>query len=452
MRREGLGIAMVALAPMFACAGGSPVPPPTAVVLIVVDTLRADRLAAWGASRSVAPRLDEWMERAVVFEQARSSSPWTLPSFGSMYTGMDPAHHRARVVDATVKPREFVGVDEELPRLAEILAEGGWDTAGFATNRFLDPEFGLALGFQEYQQTWKRKQDPPRADVAVDAALEWLTPRADGSFFLALHVFDPHLPYDPPEETRGRFTSDYTGELEAPLDDLQRLRGKRLVADDADRRFVAGLYDEDLAFADLHLGRFLDELEARGILDRALVVLTADHGEEFWDHGGLEHGHTMYDELLHVPLAVWGPGLAPRRVAGPVSLTDLLPTVVDAVGGSVPSGLDGVSLWPVLARGNPVPDRILLAEHPLYVTPQRAVIDWPWKLVERIEEGEQELYDLEADPDELDDLSEDHPDIVERLLGITEDRFVPAPGDSSGTPVAPDAEALEALRALGYVD
>ncbi len=453
MRRAALGIVIGAGALLALLSfRGDQAASPTAIIVIVVDTLRADRLAAWGASREVTPRLDAWIERAVVFEQARVPSPWTLPSFASMYTGYYPARHRARVIDALGHPREFIGVDEELPRLAEIVADAGWSTAGFTTNRFLDPEFGLARGFQDYRQTWDRKTDPPRANVAVDAALDWLEGRGDSPLFLALHVFDPHLPYDPPLATLGRFSEGYEGEILLPVKRLRKIRSSRMVSTDADRKFIADVYDEDLAFADEHLGRFLDGLEARGILDRAIVVLTSDHGEEFWEHDGFEHGHTMYDELLHVPFAVWAPGVEARRVPEAVTLTDLMPTLLDAVGFPVPEGLDGISLWPAIAARKTPPKRILLAEFPLYVTPQRAIIDWPWKLVEFIQDEEQELYDLESDPAEQHDVSEDHPDIVERLLAVTADRFVPTPGDTSGIPVELDEDTLETLRALGYVD
>jgi choline-sulfatase len=425
-------------------------PKPSSVVLIIVDTLRADRMSAWGCEREVMPRLDEWMERAVVFEQARAPSPWTLPSFASIYTGLYPPRHGAGVRDPLVRPLAFVPLRPDVPVLAELLRQKGLATGAFVANRFLRPKFGVDRGFTDYSLSWEVGQPAHRADVLVDSALAWLDHREDGKFFLLLHVFDPHEPYDPPPETRGRFSSGYHGPWTVPIHAAADFRAGKAKADSADRAFIADVYDEDTAFADLQLGRFLDELQARGILDRSLVVFTADHGEEFWDHGGFEHGHTMYDELLHVPLAVWAPGVKPRHVATPVTLADVMPTILDAVGARVPSDLDGVSLWPAIARKRTPPARPLIAGSILHGVEMRAVIDWPWKLVETPGRNRFELYDLADDPGETADRASGQPDVVERLAAELARRF--AASGSNAADVELDPETLETLRALGYVD
>ena len=452
MRRTALAAVLAALVVSLVAWSGSRRPPrPTAVILVIVDTLRADRFAAWGADRVVTPRLDRWLESAVVFEQARAPSPWTLPSFASMYTGCDPARHGSRVVDPRAEASSFVGADARLPRLAEIVSAAGWNTAGFVTNRFLSPAFGLARGFRRYDQTWRFSRDPPRANAGVDSALTWIDRVGDAPFLLVLHVFDPHLPYDPPPETLGRFSGGYGGDVRLPIDKVGRIRSGKIPLGEADRAFIRDVYDEEIAFTDEQLGRFLDGLREREIFERALVVLTSDHGEELWDHGGFEHGHTLYDELLHVPLAAWAPGVEARRVAGAVTLTDLMPTVLDAAGLPVPEGLDGVSLWPVVADRRSPPERVLVAESPLYVTARRAIIAWPWKLVVRDEEGEHELYELETDPGEERDVAAERSDVVQRLLEAAAGRDSSA-SLPNGPTVELDEETLESLRALGYVD
>jgi len=428
------------------------------VVIVVVDTLRADGLGLYGYRRETSAALDDWAERGAVFEHAFTTAPWTLPSVASLFTGRYPAAHgsgRAKIPVADGRSRRvFVSLDPSVPRLAAILSAAGYDTAAFVTNTFLRPGFGLTDGFDTYDHERNRSVGKRRADVMVDRALAWIDERApDTPWFLVLHLLDPHQPYDPPPVSAGRFTGDYRGALESPIGPesglVRRVKRGVIELDAADRAFVRAVYDEEVAFVAEQTARLLDGLAERRVLDRGLVLLTADHGEEFFDHGALEHGHTLYQELLRVPFVFWGRGVRAGSRAEPVSLVDVVPTILEAIGMTSPAGVDGVSLWPLLAdRGEAGASRVLIAENSLYGHQRRAVIEWPWKLIVNVERPDVALYHLERDPEEREDLAAAHPEIVARLEAALDERAPPA---LEQAPVELDAETRRELRALGYL-
>jgi len=450
-------LAAAALLTMGCRSSPARLPPGAPILLVIVDTLRADGLGVYGYPRATSARLDAWAERGAVFERAFSTAPWTLPSVASILTGRYPAGHgsgRGKVAAPNGRSkRVFLGIDASAPRLAGVLSSHGYATAALVTNSFLRPGFGIAEGFESYDQTRNRFIGERRADVMVDRALEWIDGRPrESPWFLLLHLLDPHQPYDAPAPEKGRFTSDYHGALESPIgpesDLVRRVKQRRIELDDADRAFVRGLYDEEVAFVTEQLARLLDGLDQRGVLERGLVVLTADHGEEFFDHGALEHGHTFYQELLRVPLVVWGPGVRAGHREAPVSLVDVAPTLLDATGVAAPEGFDGVSLWPVLTSGERMPKRQLIAENSLYGTQRRVIVEWPYKLIVDVEEPQAALYDLERDPGERHDLAAERPEVAKRLAAALAKR--PA-GATRGAPVELDAETERDLRALGYL-
>ena len=444
--------------PWLGCASEpARLPPGAPIVLVIIDTLRADALGVYGNERPTSTALDAWAKRGAVFDHAFATAPWTLPSIASILTGRYPSGHgsgRAKVALASGRSRRaFVALDPAVPRLAAILSERGYETAAMVTNSFLRPGFGMAVGFDLYDQTRNRFIGERRADVMVDRALAWIDGRPQGSpWFLLLHVLDPHQPYDPPAGQRGRFTSGYQGELESPIGPesqlVRRVKRREIDLDDADRAFVRGVYDEEVAFVAAQIARFLDGLAARGVVERGLVMVTADHGEEFFDHGALEHGHTMYQELLRVPLLMWGHGVRAGRHSEPVSLVDLMPTVLDAASIPLPEGVDGRSLWPLLSAGADLAKRPLIAENSLYGNQRRAIVEWPYKLIVDVEEPGASLYDLQRDPAEREDLAASRPEVAERLAAALA-RRPSASGD--GQPVELDAETKKELRALGYL-
>jgi arylsulfatase A-like enzyme len=420
-------------------------------VLVVVDTLRADHLGAYGYARPTSPQLDRWARRGVLFERATASSPWTLPSFASIYTGQHPSRHVAGAILQRAGEKDFASLSSSHPTLGEILGDRGYATAAFVNAVMLHPKFGIGRGFDTYDYSAGDGTRMRRANVTVDLALRWLDARDDRPFLLVVHFFDPHMAYDPPRPVRGRFTRGYAGSLRLPLTDLRRARSEPETFDTADRRFIAAAYDEELLFVDYHIGRLLDGIEQRGLLKDSLVLLTADHGEEFFDHGGFEHGHSAFQELLHVPLVAWGPDVRARRIAAPVSHVDLVPTALDALGLAVPEGLSGVSLWPTLRHGAAPPERPLIAEGTFHGPERKAVLLWPWKLIRTLGDGEAKLFDLSADPRESRDLAAREPAQLDRLLVELEAEI----GSAVTEPkirAEIDEDTRERLRSLGYLE
>jgi len=381
------------------------------VLFISVDTLRPDHLGCYGYARDTSPHIDALAAKSVLFEDAVSSAPWTLPSYGSVFTGLDPSKHWA----GAVYPRESCfGQDaagptsgktaqpltESAVTLAQHLARAGWQTAGFVNNRFLSPSYGLDRGFQRYvvyEHT---------AEFGVELAQQWIEAR-DRPWFCFLHLMDTHMPYAPPEPWDAKFATRPLSHSERAnwMPPLGEIRG----IEHPDEQFkaeVIAYYDGALAWTDHNLGRLLAALEARGALANTIVVFHSDHGEEFWDHGGFEHGHTLYQELLHVPLFLRYDGrLAPARVRERVRAYDLFPTILELCGQPVPAGLDAQSLLPWLAEPAARAPRDARAEFMLWSEREfKARYQGALKLIAG-GARHTELFDLSVDPRELQDLS-----------------------------------------------
>ncbi len=293
------------------------------VVLIAVDTLRADRLGCYGGIRELSPRIDEIARQGARFANAFSHAPWTLPAFASILTSRTPPAH-----GAGGKLGDFRGLAAGIPTLPEQFRAAGYATAAVVNVDFLARPFGVARGFERLDaRAFEDNENVRGAGPTTDAALAWIRDRRRGAFFLMVHYFDPHAEYRPPQPFRRRFASpvDQTDETFRFGTRSQvvehRLRGTPLARDEVER--AEKLYDGEVASVDQEIGRLLDGLSGLGIDESTLVVLTADHGEEFLDHGDWEHGHTLYDELVHVPLLLRQKGrISPRRVDAAVGHID----------------------------------------------------------------------------------------------------------------------------------
>ena len=454
-------LAAIAVTVALSCAPAAPEPETAesrpSVLLIVIDALRADHLGAYGYGRPTSPRIDEWAAGGRLFERAYATSPWTLPSFGSMLTGRLPSAHGAGIevvegADAleteVVAARNFVTLSGSVPTVAELLADQGFATGAFVTNPFLDPRFGLDRGFEDYDhyQTSNRELRP--AGEVVDLSLRWLDQHSGRVSFLLVHLFDPHLDYDPPPPFRGRFAGSSASDIVHPVTGLWPIRNRVGELTDAERAFIAAAYDEEIAYVDEQIGRLFDEMQERGWLEDTLVLLTSDHGEEFFEHGGFEHGHSMYEEVIRVPLIIWGPGVAAGRDPRPVSLVDLMPTVLAATGVPVPDGLPGRSL---LASGEEDDRRTVVAERVLYGPETKAIIDWPHKAVLDLASGEARLFDLERDPGEREDLARREPERLRDMLARLSERLEASRAIGAGVDAPIDDELRRRLRALGYI-
>ena len=456
----------------LSCSPGSEQNGPThgvriPVVLVVVDTLRADHLSLYGYTPRTSPMLEKWGGRSAVFERAYATSPWTLPSFASIYTGMLPSRHSAGYLvpaggddrhSAPVgmkihgKTRRFARLDSEVPTLAEILRDAGYATAALVNNPFLNSRFGIARGFDAYDHDEGSDGRSRRADAMVDRALSWIDAHSDGPFFLLLHLFDPHMNYDAPQPIRGRFTAKWANGFTLPVMHTDWLRRNASKLAGAARNFIAAAYDEEVAFVDAEVGRFFSGLEKRGLADEGLVFLTADHGEELFDHESFGHGHTMFEEQLRVPLTVFGKGVAAARHRKPVSIVDITPTILDALGIQTPVEMDGLSLWRVVKDGVEPPARSIVAERRGIGPEQKVVIQWPYKLTAEAAGGSARLYDLVQDPRETKELSASNPKVVSLLREQLHRRYKLDAGNESREAAELEATTIDALRELGYVD
>jgi arylsulfatase A-like enzyme len=336
--------------------------------VISIDTLRADHLSCYGYARRTSPRIDALAKEGVLFEQVVAAAPWTLPSYGSLFTACTPAVHRAGVNaaheerfgrDEDTSKEELEILRTDLPTLAERLGAGGFASAGFQANSFLRAKNGVDRGFDR----WVFYQY--HAPVGVDLALDWIESHTSAPWFCFLHVMDVHQPYVPPPPFDRKFSERSFTDVEGYPPAIDSLRAQR--PDDAMVRLLLDEYDGAIAYTDQEVGRLLDRLQAQGLLDSTLVVVHADHGEEFWEHGGYEHGHTEYSELLRVPLILRLPGrlAAGKRVGARVRLIDLMPTVLDLLHLPPANGIEGKSLLSLI-DGKAEPDRECISEATLH--------------------------------------------------------------------------------------
>jgi len=430
------------------------------VIVISVDTLRADRLGCYGYERDTSPNIDRLASRGVVFENCLSQAPWTLPSYGSLFTSLYPAKHRAGIsekADIWTKGGEasdYAKLGQKLidsvPTLASALSEAGYRTAGFYFNPYLTPRTGMSRGFDEY--AFLRYS----ANAGVDRALEWLRHHEGLPRFLFLQLIDPHWPYAPPAPYDTQFSPRSVDSLENypwPLASVrynpQTEKRKELLSD---------LYDGEIAYADAELQRIFAYFERPEVLSKPLIVFQSDHGEELWDHGEFEHGHSMHRELLQVPLIISMPGaLSPRRVEEDVRMIDVFPTIMNLLGLELPEGLSGTSLV-TLARGELQDVHLVgFAESILWGRPYapfdeaKVLVAEGWKYVAGDGDAPPELYHTSDDPGELNNLAEAEPEVVAELHRRLLAKYEAARGESAHSEVLEFDEAHQSqLEGLGY--
>jgi len=386
------------------------------LVLVTIDTLRADHVGVYGYAGTTTPALDRLAHAGVRFDHAYAPAPLTLPSHASMLTGRYPPGHGSRDNGMRVTP----GV----PTLATILHGQGFQTAAFIAAFPLDRRFGLSPGFDVYSDRMPRGPDGKLRDerpgrAVVDEALGWLASRRGTPFFLWVHLFEPHAPYGDPAQPGGRTA-------------IER-------------------YDEEIRTTDAQVGRLVDGLAA--VRAETLVIVVGDHGEAFGEHGEITHSLFIYDTTLRVPWLMAGPGVASTGtgIADPVCLIDVAPTAL-ALLGKGKMDADGVDLRPLLA-GRQLPARELYAESfsPLFDfgwSPLRSVRRGQWKAIAA---PRPELYDVAQDPGEEHDVGGQQEDI-RRALVEDADRYSPVEiGSQAAALAAADPDTAARLRALGYL-
>ncbi len=395
------------------------------LVIVTLDTTRADRIGAYGARDVRTPTVDGLANDGVLFEQAVSVAPLTLPAHSSIFTGKFPPEHGVRDNGGF-----FLGPEQTT--LAEVLKAKGYRTGAFVAAYVLASRWGIGQGFDKYVDDFDLSQVKAvslsaiqrPANEVLDKALPWIEEVKDAPFFAWIHLYDPHAPYRPPEP----FASQYEGHP----------------------------YNAEIAFADSQVGRLVSLLQSRGLYDRTIIIVMGDHGESLGEHGESSHGFFVYNGVTHVPLIIHAPftRTGRRRVADPVRSVDVMPTVLDLVGVAPPDGISGVSLVPLMtgAKSELGLDAYSEAMYPLH--------HYGWSDLHALRSGRYkvidaprpELYDVDRDPGEASNLFADRRALGDRMLAqlrALEGGFNKATASVPAGDV--DPEARERLAALGYV-
>lgn len=433
------------------------------VILISIDTLRADHLSCYGYERPTSPNIDAFASRGARFERAMSSSSWTVPAHMTMFTGVDPPMHGA---EGYPRPQRAT---RRFPTLAEILSDRGFRTAAFTGGGYLAATFGFQRGFAKFSSQGRH------FNANTASVRHWIESNRDEPFFMFLHGYDVHRPYKPPAQYAQMFEDRSEGRRSGNL----VVGGPR--PSDRSVRFAISQYDAEIRAVDDVIGGLLREWEEMGLLANTLVVITSDHGDEFYEHGQVYHSHSLYDELLHVPLIMVGPGVQAGVHRTQVGLIDIAPTILGVLGLTpMQKGMMGVDLTPVLTGYAEPPERLLFSflqysEVPYSIAAARSD-EWKliaWKVAAlrdytlkktakeylhklRLDRREDfaELFDLRSDPGETRDVGAEQPDARDRFAAILTRRQEEAErlnvADETESPVLREKD-VEALKALGYL-
>lgn len=431
------------------------------VVLILLDTLRADHLSCYGYSRPTSPNLDALAREGVRFKQVVSCSPWTLPSIAALLAGEYPE-------------RVF---NTQLSRsLVERFQQMNLSTAAFTEGGYVSRTFGFDRGFRYYKEEegvvqllnpGKRRDPNPRGGIENTFALasQWLLQHKDERFFLFIHTYEPHTPYTNHDFTRG-MDSGVVGPVFS-IEFPHILQSRQLVLNDAEVEYVKALYDGDILNSDRYVGKFLSLLDDLNLRDRTLLVVTSDHGEELNDHYPTntgDHGHSLRDPLLLVPLILYDPLhlYAVREVSAQVRLIDVMPTIADLLGVSIERPIDGISLLSFM-DGTETEDRVALAGQTMRGPLRIGVRSLGFKYIVTVGSGNaqrqlvpapppRQLYDLSADPGERQNLVEKKPKLAATMHQLLQDQYT-----SLNRQIEPeishdnDPALFERLKSLGYI-
>jgi arylsulfatase A-like enzyme len=438
------------------------------VILITIDTLRQDALSCYGNKDDLTPCIDQLAGNGIRFKKSFASSPWTIPSVASIMTGLSPEVHMA------------VRRDSKVPYILETIAEymlgDGYLTCGIGTNPVLRSN-DFKQGFSSYRFFFPSRRVASLADKILlwlfpekfgtdvstndltNMSMDWVKKHVENDFFLWIHYFDPHSPYEPPEEYL--LSKKPPPAMGLAFSGLRSIRGGYFAPSELERAWIRNLYDGEVRYVDCNVGILLDQLKKLKIYDKALIVLTSDHGEEFWDHGGYEHGHSLYNELLSVPLIIKLPQSSTVRVVDQaVSIDDIMPTILQLCKvnydvNSV-SGRSLVGLWgdmPQPAAPNPI-----VSTGTLYYENRESVVYDHMKYIRSMVSNKEELYDLQKDPGEQHNLAYISPEQLARgshVLGRQKkkhERLKKHYKLFKGQEAEIDAKTLEQLKSLGYVE
>jgi choline-sulfatase len=419
-----LAVGILASCKQSANGGAEAAPTPSLrplnVVVVTIDTLRPDHLHCYGYSKIETPNIDGVAQDGALFENAVTQTPLTPPSHASIFTGLNPPSHHVRDTGGFVLQSSSI-------TLATILQQHGWDTAAFISSAVLKRMFGLSQGFAVYDDQMPKpgkgheflEDAERRAGDTVDRALHWLNAQSGKPFFLWVHVYDPHAPYDPPEPFREKYK---------------------------DRP-----YDGEIAYADRELGRLFDAIHKKSPPAKTLIAILSDHGESLGEHGEYSHGVFLYDSTLRIAFLLSGPGIPSGvRVKQQARTIDLMPSVLDLMGGSAPASVQGASLAPYL-QGKDAPTAVSYAET-LYPkinmgwAELRAIRTNHWKYIRA---PKPELYDLSQDPAEAHNVIQGHVVEVQKFEAQLK-AVIGTDGAEKVETAMVDQRTMDQLKSLGY--
>jgi arylsulfatase A-like enzyme len=436
------------------------------VILLTVDTLRRDSLSCYGSHTVKTPHIDSIANDGTLFRNLISTSSWTVPAFASIMTAL-PTYGHGLLNATTILPDTVV-------TLAERFQQAGYTTFGVVANGLLARHRGFAQGFDGFEVREVRLppvcigdrltsridrhlvEDETSTRDVTDVAIMWSQQHRDQDFFLWVHYMDPHLPYRPPrpyiERSREHEVLGYTLDISSMVRPTTDLFGTP-----AERAWVRSLYDGEVRYVDAEIGRLLKSLKNSGIYDRALIVFGVDHGEEFWDHDGFEHGHTLYQELVNVPFIIKQPRSQRAATADdPVSGCDIAPTILDLCGLPALNSPTSKSLAARVVFGEPVPDHPLYSGATLFRSNWESVTFGGWKYIRSKTTNDELLFDLVTDPGEHQSLVLERPQVAARARALLDEHeramevFRQDAGISNPS-VKMDKEELARLRTLGYL-
>ena len=457
-----IGLLLTALTASGCKPNDGPPPEGKSVIMVVIEALPAKVLGCYGNRDNLTPSIDAVAKSGILFERFHSAGPWTMPSFGTILTGLPPALHRAgrfipHPVDYIAPTNMFFGLRENVSLLPKLLP--GVQTGAIINNVFLHPDFGFSKdwGTYDYQEAGFEKYRD--GATVTNLALDWLKKYKDRPKFLLVHYFDPHLPYVAPKSYEDRLKCGGLGRVDmSNIRFLFDIRAKRFHPNQDEQNALRCRHDAEAAYVDTEIGRLVRSMDEAGLSKDAWLVITADHGEELFEHGGFEHGHRYEDEMTKVPLIIRAPDRKWKggtRVSASARHLDLTPTVLDWLGRPKPAELEGRSLMPLVAGAE--------REHrPAYMSfnltgeSAHAFYDGRYKIIESLDRKHTFMYDDDADPNEQHKLGPEHPvfkELQTKLRSIHDgyEKQVKHNNLKENQPTLSN-DQIESLRSLGYIE
>jgi arylsulfatase A-like enzyme len=423
------------------------------VLVILADAMRADVLGPYGYKlRNTTPNMDKIAAAGVVWDRTFSQDAWTVPCVASLFTGVDPQAHKT--MRYQVKERvEMDTLSLGHTTMAEEFKAAGYNTAAFIKSTVIDSSRGFSQGFDSFQVVPGADQASGRSGEQLnEAAIPWINAQkgADRPFFAYVHFMDPHSPYKAPEPWYSKYKDGYTGPLTGAHLEIEALTKSGKPPTPADVTYIHALYDAEIEYYDTQLGRLVGALDAAGLGSNTIVVITGDHGEAIWEHGQTFHGN-LWQENIHIPMIVRGPGIKAGHLPGNTQQIDLAPTLSDLAGVPKSPLWMGTSHADAMRTGKPGPGETAYSEY----IDMRTIVD-PAGMKLMLGDGATKLFDLNKDPLEKTNLAPTHPGDVMRLSALMDQRTAAGRTLSEKFPTEQarelSPEEVQMLKDLGYVE